>query len=221
MIVNSLIVNSDCPFIWPIERRPFDLDELALDTESGHRVEVTRTYLQMSAPGDANTSTPEPGEPVRVEHVGDCPESFFRYLYAEVGRRYHWTDRLAWTDGEIKQHLSREEISIWAMYSKGSPGGYFELEQHADGSTEIAYFGLMQHCIGRGLGKYLLSQAIKGAWDTGANRVWLHTCSLDDPAALPNYLNRGFRPYKQETYHTFLSPVEMEWYLGRAGTSSL
>jgi hypothetical protein len=30
--------------------------------------------------------------------------------------------------------------------------------------------------------------------------VWLHTCTLDDPAALPNYRARGFRPYKQETY---------------------
>jgi hypothetical protein len=30
--------------------------------------------------------------------------------------------------------------------------------------------------------------------------VWVHTCTLDHPAALPNYLNRGFRPFKEETY---------------------
>ena len=32
----------------------------------------------------------------------------------------------------------------------------------------------------------------------GARRVWLHTCTLDNPAALPNYLKRGFVPVKTE-----------------------
>ncbi len=31
-------------------------------------------------------------------------------------------------------------------------------------------------------------------------RVWLHTCTLDHPNALPNYLARGFTPYRTETY---------------------
>jgi GNAT superfamily N-acetyltransferase len=196
------------------------LDELLNDSEASHRVEVTRTYLDLSNPSDANGSVPEPAEPVRIEQVAPCPESFFRYLYAEVGRRYHWTDRLPWTDEEIRRHLDRKEISIWALFSNGSPGGYFELEQHEDGSTEIAYFGLMGHCMGRGLGKYLLTHAINTAWEMKPNRVWLHTCSLDDPAALPNYINRGLRPFKQETYHTFLSPEEMEWYLARSNRPS-
>jgi hypothetical protein len=30
--------------------------------------------------------------------------------------------------------------------------------------------------------------------------VWLHTCTLDHPAALPNYLKRGFRSTRQEEY---------------------
>jgi hypothetical protein len=35
-------------------------------------------------------------------------------------------------------------------------------------------------------------------WDRGAERVWLHTCSLDSPAALPSYERRGFRRYHEE-----------------------
>jgi hypothetical protein len=35
-------------------------------------------------------------------------------------------------------------------------------------------------------------------------RVWLHTCTLDHPAALPNYLKRGFRPIREEVYTTLL-----------------
>jgi hypothetical protein len=33
----------------------------------------------------------------------------------------------------------------------------------------------------------------------GAQRVWVHTYSLDGPYALANYQARGFQIYKQET----------------------
>jgi GNAT superfamily N-acetyltransferase len=82
--------------------------------------------------------------------------------------------------------------------------GYFELRKCEDGSIEIAYFGLMPQFIGRGLGKHLLTRAVEQAWAARANRVWLHTCTLDDPAALPNYLKRGFKPFKTEYYRTEL-----------------
>jgi GNAT superfamily N-acetyltransferase len=78
--------------------------------------------------------------------------------------------------------------------------GYFELKKEPDGSTEVAYFGLMPKFIGRGLGKHLLTCAVEQAWADGAQRVWLHTCTDDDPAALPNYLKRGFKPFKTEKY---------------------
>jgi len=94
------------------------------------------------------------------------------------------------------------------MYSDGSPAGYFELERHPDGSIEVAYFGLIQEFLGRGLGKNLLTAAAEQAWSDGANRVWLHTCTLDDPAALPNYLKRGFKKFKQETYVTTVTREE-------------
>ena len=58
----------------------------------------------------------------------------------------------------------------------------------------------MPHAIGRGLGRWLLAEAIAEAWTSEPDRVWLHTCTLDSPAALPNYKARGFTPYKTETY---------------------
>ena len=171
-------------------------------------IEVRRTYLELTDPSQLERrSTGDPT--VRVERVNACPCSFFRYLYREVGRNYHWVDRLHWTEDEIKEHLSRPGVSIWAMYQGGSPAGYFELNRWDDGSIEIAYFGLLPEFIGKGLGKHLLNRAIEEAWAAGASRVWLHTCSLDDPAAMPNYLKRGFRPYKEDTYQTGLSPEEI------------
>jgi GNAT superfamily N-acetyltransferase len=97
-------------------------------------------------------------------------------------------------------HLSQSEISLWLMTNDGVTAGYFELRRCEDGSVEIAYFGLLQEFIGRGLGKYLLTRAVEQSWADDANRVWLHTCTLDDPAAMPNYLKRGFTPFKTEKY---------------------
>ena len=157
----------------------------------------TRTYLEIA---DPNTFHPAwsgvPG--VRVDRVERCPSSFFRYLYEEVGRAYGWVDRLVWTDEDIARHLADPAVSLWAMTVANAPAGYFELRQDDGGSVEIAYFGLLPEFIGRGLGGHLLSVAVERAFESGARRVWLHTCTRDNPAALPNYLKRGFLPFRTE-----------------------
>ena len=170
-------------------------------------VEVTRTYLQLQQPQDLNPARFDDSR-IRIDQIAQCPASFARFLYAEVGRLYHWTDRLPWTDEQIAAHYTRPEVTLWVMYSEDAPAGYFELERHDDGAIEIAYFGLMQEFLGRGLGKHLLTVAVQQAWSDGANRVWLHTCTLDDAAAMPNYLKRGFKPFKQEKYVTQIAEGE-------------
>lgn len=170
-------------------------------------VEVTRTYLQLSNPEDLKSARVDDAR-IHIELMTECPASFYRYLYCEVGRFYHWTDRLPWSDDEIRAHLARKEISLWVMRCEAAPAGYFELERHPDGSIEIAYFGLLQEFLGRGLGKHLLTVAAEQAWSNGANRVWLHTCTLDDAAAMPNYRKRGFVPFRRETYFTDISQEE-------------
>jgi len=62
------------------------------------------------------------------------------------------------------------------------------------------HFGIVAAEFGRGFGKHLLSTAVRDAWALGPKRVWLHTCTLDHPNALPNYIARGFTPYRTETY---------------------
>jgi GNAT superfamily N-acetyltransferase len=163
-------------------------------------IDVTRTYLEMTSPGDLRGAAASPGG-VRIELIEDYPVSLFRFLYAEVGKQFYWRDRLVWTDGQIEEYLEGP-VWTWVLYEKDAPGGYFELNRHDDGSVEIAYFGLMPHAIGRGLGSLLLSRAVEEAWKLRPSRVWLHTCTLDHPAALPNYIKRGFRPFRTEVYQT-------------------
>lgn len=167
-------------------------------------IEVTRTYLQMVSPKELKPAMLA-DDRIRIEQAIECPPSFFRYLYSEVGRNYHWIDRLNWTNEQIRAYLSQPSVTIWVLYCAGAPGGYFELRQHEDDSVEIAYFGLLADFIGRGLGKYLLTIAVKQAWEKTANRIWVHTCTLDRPAALSNYLRRGFKQFQQETYHVILN----------------
>lgn len=165
------------------------------------KVAVTRTFLQMTRPEELRAARiVDPG--VQVERALACPASFFRFLYVEVGRRYHWVDRLPWTDEQLRARLDDPDVSLFLLRVLGSPAGYFELERHEDRAVEIAYFGLLPEFVGRGLGKHLLTLATETAWSMGPPRVWLHTCTLDDPAALPNYEARGFRRWKDEVYET-------------------
>ena len=162
-------------------------------------MQVTRTYLEMRAPDEL---VPSGAKPVggRIERAFSGPPSFYRYLYSEVGRDLHWVDRLSWSDGQIRAHLQQPSVTLSVLWLDGAPAGWFELKRHDDGSVEIAYFGILPEFRRRGLGKHLLTAAVHSAWGSGARRVWLHTCTLDDPAALPNYRARGFTSYKEETY---------------------
>lgn len=132
---------------------------------------------------------------VRVEIPS--PE-FSRFLYTTVGAAYHWRDRLPWDDHRWRAHVTRPALETWVAYVAGAPAGYFELERQAEGDVEIAYFGLLPAFVGRGLGASLLAAAANRAWDAGATRVWVQTCTLDHPHARSNYEARGFKVYKTE-----------------------
>ena len=160
---------------------------------------AVRTYLEMSERGRLDPAGPPDGD-VALTRVEHCPPDLYRRLYADVGRAYHWVDRLGWTDDDITRHLESPGLELWLLEEQGAPAGYFELWTCSDGSIQVGYFGLLPHAIGRGLGKFLLTRAVERAWDLGATRVWLHTSSLDHSSALPNYLARGFSIWKQETY---------------------
>lgn len=166
---------------------------------SGRSLVGARTYLEMRSPSQlSHASLPDAGW--RVERVLDCPPSFWRFLYTQVGRDHHWVDRLPWSADEICAYLAAPSVSLWLMTVWGAPAGYFELRRDAENGIEIAYFGVLREFHGRGLGGHLLTQAVQRAWEAGATRVWVHTSSLDHPSALPNYLKRGFSVYKTEQY---------------------
>jgi GNAT superfamily N-acetyltransferase len=161
--------------------------------------EVIRTYLRMTSPDELLPGRLDDVR-ARIERLHDCSPTLFRQLYVDVGSNYHWVDRLSWSEQRWRQRLEQPGLQLHLLTWENAPAGYYELERHADGSVEIAYFGLLPGFLGRGLGKHLLSDAVVNAWAMGATSVWLHTCTLDDPAAMPNYERRGFRRFRSESY---------------------
>jgi GNAT superfamily N-acetyltransferase len=157
---------------------------------------VTTWYLEMREPGELRPARPVPGFAVR--HLDPPDPELSRRMYDEVGGPYDWTDRLGWDLPRWREHVERPEVDTWIGYLGDEPVGYGEVVREG-AEVEIASFGLRPGFPGRGLGGALLEAVTREAWRSGATRVWLHTCSLDSPAALPAYERRGFRRYDEVT----------------------
>lgn len=162
-------------------------------------IEITTWYLEML---DSKQLRPAlPGNySLRIAQAEIPSPEFSRFLYTSVGGDWHWRDRLTWTHDRWMDYLNRPEIQTWVAYISGTPAGYVELAAQPNHSVELAYFGILRQFIGQKLGGHLLSIGIEKAWAMGAQRVWVHTCSLDSPHALANYQARGFQIYKEEKH---------------------
>lgn len=172
----------------------------------GTCVTVTTTYLHLPTRNHFRPTFHPTPDLLLLEACEPLP-AFARFLYATVGQDYAWIDRLPWSDDTWQTYLTQPGITQLVFYLRGTPAGYIELNAaSADESpgTEIVYFGIIPAFQGRGLGKHLLSAGVQRAFDDGAARVWLHTCTLDGPYALANYQARGFIPYRTTTHEQVL-----------------
>ena len=149
-------------------------------------------YLEMASPADL-VPRPGPGE-VRRAHVPFGPLN--RFFYYEIGRDFHWVDRLPWSDAQWQTWAERTEL--WLVLDGGTPAGYAELDPREDGSVDVAFFGILAPFRGRGLGGQLLARVVGRAWELGPDRVTVNTCELDGPHARAHYEARGFSVAREE-----------------------
>ena len=173
-------------------------------------MQATRTYLELKDRKQFKASFGEFPD-IAIVRAPDPQPELYRMCYRTVGEAFHWFDRWDWSDEEITRHLADPAIQLFvATRRTGKQAalvGWYELRRVADDdSVEVAYFGIVAAEFGRGFGKHLLSIAVRDAWALAPRRVWLHTCTLDHPNALPNYLARGFTPYRTETYEVDSAP---------------
>lgn len=162
-------------------------------------VTVTTWYLEMLKPEQLRPSLSHNPDLKVVQAQIPSPE-FSHFLYSSVGGDWYWLDRLSWSYDQWLTYLDRSQVQTWVAYLQGTPAGYAELESQPGDQVEIAYFGLLRQFIGQRIGGHLLTIGVQQAWAMGAQRVWVHTCSLDGPHALANYQARGFEIYKEEIH---------------------
>ncbi|MCC6746909.1 MAG: GNAT family N-acetyltransferase [Deltaproteobacteria bacterium] len=174
---------------------------------------VTTWHLELTS-FQALRAARHPQEPCVVARLEPSQPAFSRFLYASVGADWWWIDRLPWTLADWRGHLERPEVATWVLYVGGAPAGYVELERQSGGNVELLYFGLLPGFSGRGFGGHLLTVGVEEAFALGARRVWVHTCSLDGPGALPNYQARGFSVFKVVTHEQALPEAPLELWPG-------
>lgn len=125
--------------------------------------------------------------------------SIYLELYKSVGSSYNWCDRLLMPEEELEKILLSDTTEVCLLKYNDESAGFVEFDKSVPGETEMVYFGLIVKFTGKKAGFPFLQWAINHAMEKGINRVWLHTCDLDHPAALPLYQKAGFTIYKTET----------------------
>ena len=159
---------------------------------------IFRNYLELKSFKDFK-QVKKPSEEYSVKLVNPKDFQLNKFFYKNVGKNYHWIDRLVWTDIQWIKYVSNEKLITCILKNENEIAGYCELLFNKDiKETEIVYFGILEEYFGIKLGGYLLSEVIKYSFSLGSSRIWAHTCSLDHKNALNNYLSRGMKVFNEE-----------------------
>jgi GNAT superfamily N-acetyltransferase len=158
-------------------------------------IPVKVTYLEMLEP--RRFGTPPPLEAVEIVRAREPTVGFYRFLYDAVGKDWQWVNQKLLSDGQLAEIIGDERVELHVLYVKGTPAGFAELDRRRPGEIELRHFGIVPEFSGKGLGRYFLHWAVERAWSYAPGRLWLHTCELDHPAALPLYKSTGFRVYDE------------------------
>jgi GNAT superfamily N-acetyltransferase len=154
-------------------------------------IEVTVTFLEMTRKPTRYPAVPI-GAQIAVLRVKDIPLHYYRYLMDRVGRKWHWVNALRMGDDELAATIHAKGRDIRVFYLDGAPAGFFDLSPGGHEAVELAFFGMMEHAIGRGFGRWFLGAAIEAAWSHNPDKVLVQTCTLDHPSALALYQKMGF-----------------------------
>jgi GNAT superfamily N-acetyltransferase len=123
---------------------------------------------------------------------------WFRDLYLRIGEEWLWFSRVRMSDTELAGIIRSPQVDVYALMQDGCDEGLLELDFRTAGQCELAFFGVTPKLIGCGAGRWLMNRALELAWSRPINRVWLHTCTFDHPAALTFYQRTGFRAFRRQ-----------------------
>ena len=88
--------------------------------------EIFRKYLEIKSIHYLNEVT-KPSHSYSLNLIE--PEDFQlnKFLYKQIGKKYHWIDRLAWTDKNWIAYVSNKNLITYLLKNNDNLVGYFEL----------------------------------------------------------------------------------------------
>jgi ribosomal protein S18 acetylase RimI-like enzyme len=126
--------------------------------------------------------------------VGSDLQSY-RSLFRNVGQDLLWFSRLLMSDEKLTDILLNPNTDAFTLLRGTTVIGILELSFRDMPDCELSFFGLVPNEIGQGVGRALIDEAIRRAFQKPIQRFWLSTCTLDHPKALSFYRKAGFEPY--------------------------
>lgn len=161
------------------------------------------THLEMRArPRPASI----PPAPLRLVRWKAPDANAYRALFRRVGAPWLWFSRLVMRDSELLAIIGDPAVEVYAVTDpRGAEIGLLELDFRALPDCELSFFGLVPTLTGQGFGRWLMANALSLGWRKGVERLRVHTCTLDSPAALGFYIRSGFTPFAREV-ETFADP---------------
>ncbi|WP_193557266.1 GNAT family N-acetyltransferase [Microvirga pakistanensis] len=163
------------------------------DLPSG-KIAAVVTYLEMRSPPPALPAEAPEGWSLQSLNAD---RDRYKTLYRRVGEPWLWSSRLVMSDEELAGILGHPKVEAYALHDGQDDVGLLELDFRPEGEAELAFLGLVPGVIGKGAGRFLISEAVRRAFARPIERFFVHTCSLDHPAALAFYRRAGFEPYRR------------------------
>ena len=78
---------------------------------------ITRNYLEIKSIKELSGIS-KPGEDYKIEKVSRNDFQLNKFLYKQIGKKYNWVDRLAWTDRQWRHYVSNEEVFTYVLKKK-------------------------------------------------------------------------------------------------------
>ena len=166
------------------------------DVPSG-KIATVVTSLEMTACAPLRPDPPaEAGFGLKRIQRPDL--AWFRALFRLVGENYLWFSRLRMADDRLTAELLDPRMETYVLSRHGEDLGLLQLDFRGQGLGELSFFGVADALIGTGAGRWLMNRALERAWSLPIRRFWVHTCTLDHPAALHFYLRSGFSAFRRQ-----------------------
>ena len=170
-----------------------------IDVPAGQLAAVV-TYLEMRA--DPGLTVPP--SPLKLHRIHPSP-SDYRALFRAVGSSWLWFSRLIMRDSALRAIIDHPAVELFEVRDGDSAVGMLELDRRIAGECELSFVALIPALAGQGHGRWLLAEAVALGWNADTQRIHVHTCSLDHPAALSAYRRAGFVAVARKL-ETFIDP---------------